>query len=410
MHLDGDAFFVSVELVKNPKFRGKPVVTGQERGIASALSYEAKALGVTRTMPIFQIRRDFPQVAVLSSDYESYAIFSRRMMDIVKRYVHKVDEYSIDECFADFTHVAEFHKDPLGLLSRIKADIRKELGITVSLGLGPTKVIAKTASKMNKPNGLTILSPEDVPSVLSKTPIDKVWGIGPSTAWELRKKGVSTALEFASKPPAWVEEHFSKPQCEMWYELNCISVYGIGVHAEKQKSIMKTRSFVPASQDKEYVFSQLSKNIENACRRARDLGLVAQGFSIYLKTKDFTYARESVRLMVPSNSQFDVLKEARVAFEQAFVLDAFYRSTGVTLYGLVSKDMKQEDLFSAVVEDAKKDQIWNAVDSLNRKYGRNLLRLASSDRAFYREEREDGVTSVVRGASRKLSIPFLGEV
>jgi nucleotidyltransferase/DNA polymerase involved in DNA repair len=237
-----------------------------------------------------------------------------------------------------------------------------------------------------------------------------VWGIGASTAWELRKKGVSTALEFASKPLAWVEEHFSKPQCEMWYELNCISVYGIGSNVEKQKSIMKTRSFVPASQDKEYVFSQLSKNIENACRRARDLGLVAREFSVYLKTKDFTYARESVRLMVPSNSQFDVLREGRIAFEQAFVPGAFYRATGVTLYSLVPKEMKQEDLFGAVVEDVKKDQIWNAVDSLNRKYGRNLLRIASSDRAFYKDEREDVAASVVCGASRKLSIPFLGEV
>jgi DNA polymerase IV len=287
MHLDGDAFFVSVELAKNPKFRGKPVVTGQERGIASALSYEAKALGITRAMPIFQIRKEFPQVAVLYSDYESYAIFSRRMMDIVKRYTNKVDEYSIDECFADFTHVERFHEDPLGMLSKIKADIKKELGITVSLGLGPTKVIAKTASKMNKPDGLTILSPEDVPKALAKTPIDKVWGIGSSTAFSLRKKGVSTALEFAVKPLSWVEEHFSKPQCEMWHELNCVSVYSIETGSERQKSIMKTRTFVPASQDKDYVFSQLSKNIENACKRARDLGLVAREFSIYLKTREF---------------------------------------------------------------------------------------------------------------------------
>ncbi len=410
MHLDGDAFFVSVELAKNPRFRGKPVVTGQERGIASALSYEAKALGVTRGMPVFQIRKLFPQVAILYSDYESYAIFSRRMMDIVKRYVHTVDEYSIDECFADFTDVAEFHKDPLRLLSLIKADIKKELGITVSLGLGPTKVIAKTASKMNKPDGLTILSPEDVPKVLAKTPINSVWGIGSSTAFALRKKGVSTALEFALKPLSWVEENFSKPQCEMWYELNCVSVYSMGVENEKQKSIMKTRTFVPASQSKEYVFSQLSKNIENACRRARDLDLVAREFSIYLKTKDFTYTRESVRLMLPSNSSFDVLREGRVAFEQAFVPGAFYRATGVTLHGLLPQEMKQDDLFGAVVEDKRKDQIWSAVDLLNKKYGRNLLRLASSDKAFYREEREDGVPFKLRGATRKLTIPFLGEV
>lgn len=409
MHLDGDAFFVSVELVKNPKLRGKPVVTGQERGIASALSYEAKALGITRGMPVFQIRKEFPQIAVLQSDYESYAVFSRRMMDIVKRYTDRVDEYSIDECFADFTHVERFHRDPLGMMSRIKADIRKELGITVSLGLGPSKVIAKTASKMNKPDGLTILAPEDVPKALDKTPVDKVWGIGSSTAFAFRKKGVSTALEFATKPLAWVEEHFSKPQCEMWHELNCVSVYPVQTESERQKSIMKTRTFVPASQSKEYVFSQLSKNIENACRKARGLGLVAREFSIHLKMRDFTYVRESVRLALASDSPFDMLREARLAFGRLFVPGALYRATGVTLCGLIPKDARQEDLFGEALQGCERDKVWRTVDSLNRKYGKNVLRVASSDRAFGKGGGKDGSFPVIADAPRKLSIPFLGE-
>ncbi len=412
MHLDGDAFFVSVETAKNPKYRGKPVVTGHERGIASALSYEAKALGVTRGMPVFQIRKLFPQVAILYSDYESYAIFSRRMMDIVKRYTDKVDEYSIDECFADFTNVGEFHKDPRTMLSKIKSDIKQELGITVSLGVGPSKVIAKTASKMNKPDGLTILSPEEVPKALAKTPIDKVWGIGSSTAFELRKKGVSTALDFASKPLSWVEEHFSKPQCAMWYELNSIPVYEISPESEKQKSIMKTRTFVPASENREYVFSQLSKNIENACKKARELGLAAREFSVYLKTRDFTYARDYVKLSIPSHSPFEILPQARSVFDNIFVEGVFYRATGVTLYGLMPKDIKQEDLFGEAKESESEETVWKTVDRLNKKYGKSLLRIATSDRAFDREDREDASTvePSPHGAKRRLSIPFLGDV
>src|SRR3990167_8361555 len=102
-HMDGDAFFVACEVAKNPKLRGLPVVTGEERGIASALSYEAKALGLKRGDPIFRIKKNYPTVLVLPGDYKSYAEYSRKMFDIVRRYADDVEEYSIDECFADLT-------------------------------------------------------------------------------------------------------------------------------------------------------------------------------------------------------------------------------------------------------------------------------------------------------------------
>src|SRR3989338_5891471 len=103
LHMDGDAFFVGVEVAKEHKLKGLPVVTGEERGIVSALSYEAKALGVVRGMPISRVKREFSQVIVLPGDYRSYVEYSERMFEIVNRYAYGVEEYSIDECFADFT-------------------------------------------------------------------------------------------------------------------------------------------------------------------------------------------------------------------------------------------------------------------------------------------------------------------
>ncbi len=164
MHLDGDSFFASVETAKNPSLRGKPVVTGFERGIATAMSKEAKKLGITRAMPIFRIRKEFPQVRIVESDYDAYAVFSRRMFDIIRRYTDIVEEYSIDECFADFTGIPGFAPDASGsfeaarpILEQIKKDIARELDISVSLGLASTRVLAKTASKSQKPDGLTII-------------------------------------------------------------------------------------------------------------------------------------------------------------------------------------------------------------------------------------------------------------
>lgn len=410
MHLDGDSFFVSVEMAKDPSLRGRAVVSGQERGIASAMSYEAKKLGVTRGMPVFQIRKLFPQVAIVSSDYESYAIFSRRMFDIVKRYTDDIEEYSIDECFADFTAVEAYHKEPLSFLERIKSDIKRELGITVSLGVGPTKVIAKTASKRNKPDGLTILSPADVPEALSKIPVDNVWGIGAATAIALRKKGVSTALEFAQKPLPWVREHFSKPMEEMWYELNSVAVLEVRRERAPQKSIMKTRTFGPASGDRGYVFSQLSKNVENACKKARDMGLRAREFSIYLKTSDFTYSRECSRLTIPSSDPFTLLREAGRLYALIYRAGALYRATGVTLYGLVSESAVQEDLFGQRAIAAETGKLVQALDRVNRKYGKSLIHMASSGRAIAREERgEIPPPFMPRGIWKRLSVPYLGE-
>jgi DNA polymerase-4 len=411
MHLDGDAFFVSVEAAKDPKLRGKPVVTGQERGIASALSYEAKKLGITRAMPVFQIRKLFPQVIVVNSDYEAYAVFSKRMMDIVRRYTDIVEEYSIDECFADFSNVAGFAENPQRVLENIKSDIVRELGISVSLGLGPTKVIAKTASKSQKPNGLTLVRPEEIETLLDKTPIGNIWGIGSATSFALRKKGVTTALDLAKKPLPWVIEHFSKPMAEMWHEINGVSVHPVHTEQDAQKSIMKTRTFVPATNDRAYVFSELSKNMENAAKRARETGLAAREFSIYLKTRDFTYRKAWCRLSAPTQSPFDLVREVEKLFSTIFEKGTMYRATGVVLYGLMPAELAQEDLFGPSRRSIASKRILETVDAVNRKYGKSLIHMASSSRAMKRESRNEAQLPgfMPKGYARKLCIPYLGK-
>ena len=178
-HMDGDAFFVGVEVAKNPKLKGLPVVTGSERGIASAFSYEAKALGITRAMPIFRIKKEFPEVIVLPGDYKSYAKYSSMMFDIVRRYADDVEEYSIDECFADLTGIDKPLKmSYLQIAERIKKEVNEELGLSVTIGMAPTKVLAKVASKWVKPNGLTVITKETSSQFLVGTAIDKIWGIG----------------------------------------------------------------------------------------------------------------------------------------------------------------------------------------------------------------------------------------
>ena len=144
VHIDGDAFFASCEQTKNPSYKKKPLITGKERNIASSLSYEAKAAGVKRGMRLSEIKRLCPNVIILPSDYETYSLLSKRLFDIVRRYTGEVEEYSIDECFADLTGLRRpLRMSYTQMAERIQKDLSVELGFTFSIGLGPNKIIAK---------------------------------------------------------------------------------------------------------------------------------------------------------------------------------------------------------------------------------------------------------------------------
>src|SRR5437867_4970826 len=207
LHIDGDAFFASCEQSRNPHLQGKPVITGKERGIVASMSYEAKARGVVRAMRLSEVRNICPDAIMLPSDYETYSLLSKRFFAIVRRYTPDVEEYSIDECFADLTGLRRpLQMSYLHMAERIKKDIDTELGFTFSVGLAPNKVVAKIASKWAKPSGLTAIPGRELHRFLAKLPVEKVWGIGPNTTALLQKYDVHTALECAQRPEEWVRK------------------------------------------------------------------------------------------------------------------------------------------------------------------------------------------------------------
>jgi DNA polymerase IV len=159
--------------------QGRPVVTGKERGIAASMSYEAKACGVTRGMRLAEIKKRCPEVVILPSDYETYSLLSKRFFAIVRRYTPEVEEYSIDECFADVTGLRRpLRMSYIQIAERIKQDLDTELGFTFSVGLAPNKVVAKIASKWQKHSGLTAISGRELHHYLAQLPVEHVWGIG----------------------------------------------------------------------------------------------------------------------------------------------------------------------------------------------------------------------------------------
>jgi len=384
LHIDGDAFFVGVEVAKNPTLRGKPVVTGEERGIVSALSYEAKAIGITRGMPIFWVKKNFPQVIILPGDYKSYVKYSGMMMDIVRRYADDVEEYSIDECFADLTGLDKPLKMTYReIAERIKKEVNEELDLSVSIGLAPTKVLAKVASKWVKPNGLTIITRETAPDFLLKTGIGKIWGIGPRTAELLEKKGVRTAKAFTDKDIYWVRENLSEPYETMWRELRGEYLMEIDPLTKVEyKSVQKTRSFHPATNDKVFLLAQLSKHIEDACLKARHYGLIAKKVSIFLKTKDFKITDCIIALPTPNSVPEIIMDLAEDVFKKLWVKGVLYRTVGVSLLELIPESVSQGDLFGNKQQSDKFGSIHKNIDALEDKLGKRLVYLASTHKAM----------------------------
>jgi len=421
VHIDGDCFFASCEVARNPKLRGKSVVTGKERGIASSFTYEAKARGVKRGMRLSEIKKLCPDAIFLPSDYETYSLYSKRMFEIVRRYTPDVDEYSIDECFADITGLRRsLRLTYTQIAEKIKYDLDNELGMTFSVGLSVNKVTAKIASKWKKPSGLTVIPLHNLHLFLDKLQTDKIWGIGPQTGAHLSKLRVYTALDFALKDLEWVEKNFTKPQIEIWRELHGEFVYPLNTEEKHDyQSISKTRTFTPPSANKEVVFSELSKNVESACIKLRRHNLFTKEVFFYLKRQDFGYAGLEIKLPFPVSVPQVIIRSIRESFDKVYQKNTLYRATGVVLMKLSNGNTTTMDLFGESLVEDKISKVYEQVDAVEKKYGKHTLFLGSSFSAMKNDQHEgdrgtltDRKRFRLKGETvrKHLNIPNLGKV
>lgn len=379
LHIDGDAFFASCEQARHPELRGKPVITGAERGIAASMSYEAKARGVTRAMRMFEIRKRCPDAIILPSDYETYSLLSKRFYDIVRRYTPDIEEYGIDECFADLTGWQRpLHMNYGEIARAISHDLANELGFTFSIGLASTKVLAKVGSKWNKPNGITMIPNRQIPHFLESLPIANVWGIGHQTSALLQKFGITTALQFAKRDETWVTQFLSKPFQEIWWELRGESIMPlVTLPRTEHASIQKMRTFTPPSNDPRFVFAQLCKNIENACMKARGYRLEAKKVFLLLRTQSFEHRYTEILLTRPTNFAHELIDALEPVFFSLFQTGVFYRATMITLLDLTTPET-QPDLFGTSVQVERYRTLYEKIDEVRQKYGKHTIHFGSS--------------------------------
>lgn len=382
LHADGDSFFVSCEVSQHPEYRGLPVVVGEDRGIAVAMSYEAKKLGVTRGMPVFQIKKQFPKVIILPHHFDLYNKISNDVYNIFSSYLEQVEVYSIDECFmiikpSDIKYAGSLEK----LVNVIKIEIKNKLGVTYSFGLGRTKALAKTASKLDKPNGMVLLlNEDDEVQALKKTKIEDIWGIGRQTVPRLRNMGMKNAYDFVLYPNEQIEKYFPLPLLRLKQELSGKSFLKIDPDHDprEQKSIQSTLTFKPASSDPGVIFSELSENVERACERARELNLLTNSILFFLKNTDFAHKTGECHLPQYTNNPSVILNAIEPIFKQLMKSNEKIRSTGITLRNLLRREKIPGDLFGLLDKSESERIIEEISDKIRKKFGQNSLKHASS--------------------------------
>ena len=380
VHIDADAFFTSCEEVIHPELRGRPIVTGAERGIIACASYAAKARGIKRGVSIHDAKRLCPGLVILPSDYETYSLFSKRMFDIMRQFTPQVEEYSIDEAFVDITGLRRmYHGSYESILLKLKAEIEGALGITVSAGLSLTKVLAKIGSKHRKPGGVTIIPGREIALYLRDLPVEKVWGIGHATTSYLNKMGVATALDFARMAEATVRTRLTKPGIEIWQELRGESVYAVSAEEKRTyASISKMKTFAPPTADREYLFAHLMRNLESACMKARRYDLAAKRIAAILRKQNFQDAGCEIKLNRPSSYPTELSDVLRGMFDELFRERELYRATGIVLVDLKPGAPLQLSLFDDPLRVERVCKTYQAIDLLNGKYGKHTVHLGAS--------------------------------
>lgn len=381
LHLDADSFFASCEQAMHPDLEGRAVITGAERGIVSSASYEAKAQGVSRSIPLWEVKRIIPSAVIVASDYESYSIFSERMFSLIRAHIPIIEEYSIDEAFGLISFRAPIAQEHLiALARRIQSSIQAALGISVSIGIAKTKVLAKIGSKYKKPGGITIINDEAIFAILPRIKVNDLWGIGDATTRCLNKHGVSSAWDFYCMDAVAVEKCFTRPILDIWHELHSLSrfaVYPTSAHA-RQYSIQKVRTFSPPSRDQRYIFSQLVYNLENACIKARRYSLAAKRIGVYLRTKKYHVLKKEMPLQRPSAFPSDCIRLVSSLFDKLYDSQELYRSTGIVLGNLVDSTRVQLSLFEDAKNRDRTRSLFHAIDGLDRKFGKHTVFVGAS--------------------------------
>ncbi len=382
LHVDMNSFYASVEMAYDPKLKGKPLAIAgnveERRGIIVTCSYEARKFGVKTTMPLWEARKLCPQLVVMKPNFERYRAVSLAMFEILRHYTDLVEPVSIDEGYLDITESFEFGS-PIEIAESIQKRIHEQLDIPCSIGIAPNKFLAKTASDMKKPMGITVLRKRDIPKVLWPLNTNEMHGVGKKTAEKLASIGIHTIGDLANGNELQLKTLLGINGIRLKERANGMDHRPVDPESiEEFKSIGNSTTLPKDVSNQLELFHVLESLAETVSVRLKRKKVLASTLGITIRYKDRKTITRSKKLTNPIDHKEDLSSFAKQLFLKSWNGDPI-RLLGITGTDLVDSDhaYKQLDLFS-YEKDAKKEPLLNTISSLREKYGKSIIENAGA--------------------------------
>ena len=373
LHVDMDAFFAAIEQLDEPSLRGKPVLVGSDgpRGVVAAASYEARAFGCHSAQPMVIATRLCPQRIVVSPRHSRYREVSRQVFAILQSFSPLIEPLSIDEAFLDVTGADRLLGTPQSIAAAIKQRIHDELGLTASVGVAPNKFLAKLASDLEKPDGLTIIEPDSIQEIIGPLPIKKMWGVGPATELKLRSFGIATFGDLQSWPSEILQSHFGSLGSKL-YRL-CRGEDDRPVVTDQTiKSISQEQTFDEDRANPDEVRSVLRGQAEKVAMRLRKSDIRGKTITVKIRFGDFQTITRSTTLHAPTDRTDLICTQARDLFD-AWAATGFQpvRLIGVGI-SQFADEAEQFNLFTQQTDD-RSCRLDAVTDTIKQKFGADAI-------------------------------------
>jgi DNA polymerase-4 len=378
LHVDMDAFFVSVELLERPELRGKPVVVGgrpDQRGVVSAASYEARKYGIHSAMPLRTAGRLCPHAVFLDGHHEKYGEWSDRVATILAKFSPIVEMVSIDEAYLDLAGTERLHGPPLAAADKLLRTITRTTSLPCSGGLATTRLVAKVASDQAKPRGLVWVPAGCEQRFLAPLPVRKIPGIGEITERALRALGIETVEQIAAVAQEKLEKIFGQWGTALYRKARGGDSYEFVIDAEP-KSISHNHTFGEDTDDANALSTMLSHLSQKACKRLREAGLAARTLTLTIRYTGFETHTRSKTLAEPARLDSDIFAALQELFRVHRDAKRKVRLLGVALSGLTHGG-EQLDLLEAE-RRAKLEKLTSAADRLRNRFGFGKLQFGGS--------------------------------
>ncbi len=374
LHVDLDAFFCAVEIIRNPSLAGVPFVVGGQpgaRGVVASASYPAREFGIRSAMPTAQAVRRCPDLVIVSSNHGGYSEYSEKVMDLLRDSAPIVEQISIDEAFLDISDAPETGEQ---MARELQKEINEQFSLPTSWGVASSKLVAKIATEIGKPEGLVVVLPGKEEEFLAPLAVDMLWGVGPKSRDRLLDLGIRTIGDISALEPERLKEMFGERGPELAARARGVDERPVAT-SHRRRSISNERTFAQDISDEVELRRIILSISEGLGSRLRKKGLAGSTVKIKLRWADFQTISRQVHLEQPTDQDTEINRAARSLFSNAWKPGQKVRLLGVGVADL-GKRVRQLDLFDRSWEE--NDRLFDAIDRIRDKYGRDALRRANT--------------------------------